>query len=211
MPITVPITTDSSVARNAISSEIRAPYTIRAKMSRPLTGSIPNGWSALIPFHLPIGVCSEGSTRSWWKSFGVTPTTLQISGAKIATTISSSTTAPPARATLSRLSRIQEICHSERPSILRTPSRTASGCADDDPGSTSSGVLTRCVPLPCCGDRPKPDMAAALTCRQNRPESNAQSRRCPIVMPWRSSRIVDRSLGRAKPPDSYFRNVEKVR
>ena len=41
MPSVVPIATDSRVAKNAISSDIRLPYTIRLKMSRPFTGSMP--------------------------------------------------------------------------------------------------------------------------------------------------------------------------
>ncbi len=97
-----------------------------------------------MPPSRPIGVCNEGSTSFWLKSFGVIPSALQISGAKIATRISRMTMTPPARAILSRFSRIQEICQSDRPSIFLTPSRTASGWAVDDPGSTSSGALTRC-------------------------------------------------------------------
>ena len=34
--------TDSTVAKKAIKREIRAPYTTRLKMSRPLRGSSPN-------------------------------------------------------------------------------------------------------------------------------------------------------------------------
>jgi hypothetical protein len=62
-PSTVPITTDSAVARKAMSREIRDPYTIRLKMSRPLTGSRPNGKSQLMPPNLPFGICSDASIR----------------------------------------------------------------------------------------------------------------------------------------------------
>ena len=41
IPSVVPIATDNRVARRAINSEIRLPYTIRLKMSRPFTGSMP--------------------------------------------------------------------------------------------------------------------------------------------------------------------------
>ena len=40
---------------NPISSEYRAPTTIRASMSRPVIGSTPNGWFRLIPPNGPIG------------------------------------------------------------------------------------------------------------------------------------------------------------
>src|SRR6266545_3199462 len=43
-PRAEPITTDSIVAKNAISSEIRDPYTTRLKMSRAPGASTPNGW-----------------------------------------------------------------------------------------------------------------------------------------------------------------------
>ena len=182
MPIAVPIVTDSKVARNAISSDTRAPYTTRAKMSRPFSGSTPIGWSQHIPPNLPIGASVPVlvSIRSWLYRFGDTPMALQISGAKIATSISTITTPAPASATLSRLSLVQAIWPSERPSILPAPLRTASGSAAIAPGSTSSGVVTRRVPLPVSMDPGSGyRVAAALTCRHYSPESNAQSAALP--------------------------------
>ena len=72
IPAVVPSSTDNMVAKNAISSEIRDPYTTRLNRSRPFTGSTPNRWSQLTPPHLPIGpsVPVWVSIRSWWNSFG---------------------------------------------------------------------------------------------------------------------------------------------
>ena len=65
-PITMPMPTASAVARNAMSSEYRAPLTIRASMSRPVIGSTPNGWARLIPPNDPFGRLNVGSIRFEW-------------------------------------------------------------------------------------------------------------------------------------------------
>ena len=106
------MTTDSSVARKAMSREIRAPYTIRLKMSRPFVGSTPSRYLPLIPECQ--GPCSGrwrfGSIRSWWNSLGRDGRTRTVSAdAKIAMRTSRSTRTPPDMATLSRRSRIQAI------------------------------------------------------------------------------------------------------
>ncbi len=66
MPITTPMPTASAVARNAISSDTRAPLTIRLSMSRPVTGSTPNGWARLIPPNGPFGRLNVGLIRFAW-------------------------------------------------------------------------------------------------------------------------------------------------
>ena len=69
-PMTAPMTTASAVARNPMSSEYRAPTTIRASMSRPVVGSTPNGWARLIPPNGPFGRLNVGSMRFEWYVFG---------------------------------------------------------------------------------------------------------------------------------------------
>src|SRR6266545_1701288 len=119
-PRAEPITTDSIVAKNAISSEIRDPYTTRLKMSRAPGASTPNGW---FESYVPNGKVSFGdwivlfhAVRS--ESFGSWPRYLMISGAKTAIRISRTTTTAPPIATRSRLSRRHAIWPSDRPSIL---------------------------------------------------------------------------------------------
>jgi hypothetical protein len=99
-----------------------------------------------MPPNAPIGASVPFlvSIRFWWNSFGGSPSTFTISGAKIAIRMSRATTTAPAIATLSRFSLVQEIRQSERPSIRAVPARMASGSAAvSPPGSTSSGVVTR--------------------------------------------------------------------
>ena len=43
---------------------------MRVRMSRPLTGSTPSGWSQLMPPNVPFGASVSGLIRSWWNSFG---------------------------------------------------------------------------------------------------------------------------------------------
>ena len=66
MPITTPMPTASAVARNAMSSDTRAPLTIRLSTSRPVTGSTPNGWARLIPPNGPFGRLNVGLIRFAW-------------------------------------------------------------------------------------------------------------------------------------------------
>ena len=47
------MTTENNVAASAMSSEMRAPYRTRLKMSRPVIGSTPMGCSQLIPPKAP--------------------------------------------------------------------------------------------------------------------------------------------------------------
>ena len=65
-PKKTPMTTASGVARNAMSSEYCAPTTIRASMSRPVTGSTPSGWARLIPPNAPLGRMKVGLMRFAW-------------------------------------------------------------------------------------------------------------------------------------------------
>ncbi len=63
------------------------------------------------------------------------------SGPKIATRIRKTTTTPPAIATLSRRSRIQAICPSDRPSIaLPATDSGTSGSGPPGPVATSMGT-----------------------------------------------------------------------
>src|SRR5262245_39710187 len=73
-----------------------------------------------------------------------------MSGAKIATNTRNSTTAPPAMATLSRLSRVHAMQPNERPSMRRDPAplRTASGSPIGDVGDTTSGPTVMRPRLP---------------------------------------------------------------
>ena len=143
MPRVVPMNTDSRVARKAINSDMRLPYTTRLKMSRPFTGSTPIRWSQLIPPKRPIGVSVPPavSINSWWNSFGGAPRYFTINGANIATKMRKIRNAPPARATLSFFSRIQAICPSERPSVVPAPAVTASGTAVSTSAPNSGGTV----------------------------------------------------------------------
>ena len=124
-PSTVPRVTDSSVARNATSSEICEPATMRLKMSRPLTGSTPSRKSLLMPPQSPLGLLNTGSMRSTCGSLGGCPSSPMMPPkghlAKTATKIRNSTMQPPAIATLSRLRRIQAISRGDRPRTSPTP------------------------------------------------------------------------------------------
>ena len=113
--MTVPMTTDTSVARMPMSSEIQAPATMRLKMSRPLTGSTPSRYSPLMPPKSPLGSSVLWSIWSWWNSRGGWPIRLMMGVEKIAISTSRITVIPPASATLSRRSRIQAIRLRERP------------------------------------------------------------------------------------------------
>src|SRR5258705_552040 len=68
-----------------------------------------------------------------------------MSGAKIATRISRITTTPPASATLSRLSRDQAICHSERPRIGWPPTVVGGTDDGDVPGVSTSPSPVKAV------------------------------------------------------------------
>ncbi len=72
-PRTVPMITATMADRKPTRSEIRAPWTMRAKMSRPLTGSTPSQCSPLMPPREPVGVPNSGSIRSSWNSLGSWP------------------------------------------------------------------------------------------------------------------------------------------
>ena len=62
----VPRMTATVVPPSATSSDGRAPYTTRAKTSRPFEGSMPSQCSALIPLRRkpPAGAVSEASRSS---------------------------------------------------------------------------------------------------------------------------------------------------
>ena len=136
-PITTPMPTASAVDRKAMISDTRAPLTIRASMSRPVTGSTPSGWARLIPPNDPYGRLYTGSIRFEWYVVGF----CTRSGPKMATRMRKITTAPPAMATLSRRSRIQAICPRERPSIALPDTDTAaSGSGPPGPVATSIGT-----------------------------------------------------------------------
>jgi len=63
IPISTPMITAIRVARNPISREYLAPTTIRASMSRPVTGSTPSGCARLIPPNGPLGRLNVGLIR----------------------------------------------------------------------------------------------------------------------------------------------------
>ena len=110
-----PTTVESVAARKPMTSEGRAPYTQRAKRSRPRRGSMPNQWSEVAPIvgKRVLGDRGPGSARC-----GVCPSSLQSSGAKIATSTKNSTIAKQTIATLSCRSRSKAIWTGERPCRL---------------------------------------------------------------------------------------------
>ena len=82
---------------------------IRESRSRPKLGSTPSGWDQLIPPNEPLGLSRTGSTSSWCRALGSRPNVHSMGFERMASRTRSSTTMPPATATLSRLNRIQAI------------------------------------------------------------------------------------------------------
>ena len=128
---------------------------------------------------------------SWWNSFGGCPNSPTMKGASSATATSSVTTTAPAIATLSRLSLVQAIRPSERPSIdaRPAPARTASGVALAAEASTSSGAVK--AGLSCAVQRPvrRPGVGAA---RRRHPGVAGLYGGClrPESITWRRGQIV---------------------
>ena len=136
-PMIAPMTTASAVAANPISSEYRAPTTIRASMSRPVVGSTPNGWFRLIPPNGPVGRLKVGSMSSEWYVFGFATRY----GPKIAIRMRMTMTMPPAIATLSLRSRLHAIWLRDRPSMaLSDADNASSGAGPPGPDATSIGT-----------------------------------------------------------------------
>ncbi|MFT2689846.1 hypothetical protein [Clavibacter zhangzhiyongii] len=94
MPSTTPTVVVTTVAETAMSIDTRAPYAIRAKTSRPFCGSTPNQCEALTPPNGPMGRPPRtGSTAVASKVVGPQPVIPDRSGAKIASTMTSTTNA----------------------------------------------------------------------------------------------------------------------
>src|SRR6266702_3160774 len=139
-PITNPMPTANAVDKKAMISDTRAPLTTRLSISRPVTGSTPNGCARLIPPNDPYGRLYTGSIRFEWYVVGL----CTRNGPKIATTVRKTTMTPPAMATLSRRSRIQAICQRDRPSIA-LPETVAAGSGAGPLGPVATSIGTAIV------------------------------------------------------------------
>src|SRR3954447_4827360 len=131
-PSTTPMTTVIAVAAPPTSSDTRAPYAIRTRMSRPRS-SVP---SQNVPFG-PRGNPSGVSPMSRYCSFGGCPVIAVNTGAKIAISTISTITTSEIIATLSLRNRRIASTNGLRPSIALGSSRT----------STNSIALVMGAPL----------------------------------------------------------------